>query len=285
MIRHFLLGSDWVYFKVYSGVNTLERILLNEIKPFVNNLFINNIISKWFYVRYKDPEPHLRLRLLLKSTDCLSEILNELNKIFTPLVKNRLVYKFEYACYTREIERYGINNIYHTESMFHIDSTNIVNILYLIRYRPDKNNLLWRLTLHIVDSYYEMLDIDLHNRMVIVESLAKSFRKEFHLDNKDITRVINRKYKDDKLLVESVFDVKFDDELLLILENHAVEIKNILNELCFPSITEKIEYITSIIHMSINRIFKDNNRQYEMMIYEYLSRYYKSILARKKYNK
>ena len=169
--------------------------------------------------------------------------------------------------------------------MFHIDSTNIVNILYLIRYRPDKNNLLWRLTLHIVDSYYEMLDIDLHNRMVIVESLAKSFRKEFHLDNKDITRVINRKYKDDKLLVESVFDVKFDDELLLILENHAVEIKNILNELCFPSITEKIEYITSIIHMSINRIFKDNNRQYEMMIYEYLSRYYKSILARKKYNK
>jgi len=42
--------------------------------------------------------------------------------------------------------------------------------------------------------------------------------------------------------------------------------------------------LTSIIHMSMNRWFRTKNRLYEMVIYEFLSRYYASEIAKKQKN-
>lgn len=43
-----------------------------------------------------------------------------------------------------------------------------------------------------------------------------------------------------------------------------------------------IEYLlTSYIHMMLNRLFKSKNRIYELVLYDFLRRYYASKIARK----
>ena len=42
--------------------------------------------------------------------------------------------------------------------------------------------------------------------------------------------------------------------------------------------------LTSLIHMSLDRWFRTKNKLHEMVIYDFLSRYYKSEIAKDKYN-
>ena len=41
--------------------------------------------------------------------------------------------------------------------------------------------------------------------------------------------------------------------------------------------------IGSHIHMSLNRIFRSENRLHELIIYDFMTRYYKSKIAQNKY--
>lgn len=44
------------------------------------------------------------------------------------------------------------------------------------------------------------------------------------------------------------------------------------------------DYLSSITHMTVNRLFITKNRLCEMVLFDYLYRYYDSCLARLKYN-
>lgn len=66
--RIFIPGSEWLYFKIYTGTKTGDDILKNEVYDFVHDLRRKNIIDQWFFVRYNDPDFHLRLRLHINNT-------------------------------------------------------------------------------------------------------------------------------------------------------------------------------------------------------------------------
>ena len=42
--------------------------------------------------------------------------------------------------------------------------------------------------------------------------------------------------------------------------------------------------LSSYIHMMMNRLFRSKNRMHELLIYDFLSRYYKSEMAKQKKN-
>ena len=60
--RSFIIGSEWVYYKIYTGPKTADSILVDFIKPIVDQLLKDGIIKMWFFIRYADPEFHLRVR-------------------------------------------------------------------------------------------------------------------------------------------------------------------------------------------------------------------------------
>ena len=43
--------------------------------------------------------------------------------------------------------------------------------------------------------------------------------------------------------------------------------------------------LTSMIHMSMNRWFRTKNRLHELVVYDFIFRYYTSEIAKKRYNK
>src|SRR5262249_21929470 len=61
--RTFLPGGEWFYAKLYGGTATADRLLRDEIAPFVGELLEEGVIDRWFFIRYTDPNPHLRLRM------------------------------------------------------------------------------------------------------------------------------------------------------------------------------------------------------------------------------
>jgi len=64
--RTFIPGSEWIYFKIYTGTKTADAILKNELYGFVSEMLKNKVIDKWFFIRYNDPDFHIRLRIHLK---------------------------------------------------------------------------------------------------------------------------------------------------------------------------------------------------------------------------
>lgn len=49
------------------------------------------------------------------------------------------------------------------------------------------------------------------------------------------------------------------------------------------TITSLHSLLKSYIHMMLNRLFCDKNRMHELVIYNFMNRYYKSLIAKRTY--
>ena len=55
-------GSDWLYAKLYGPRNGQDELLAGTIRRFCEIALGSGLAERWFFVRYADPQPHLRLR-------------------------------------------------------------------------------------------------------------------------------------------------------------------------------------------------------------------------------
>jgi thiopeptide-type bacteriocin biosynthesis protein len=60
--RTFAPGSQWLYLKAYTGTASADRILTDTVGPVIDGLLSTGVVDHWFFLRYADPEHHLRLR-------------------------------------------------------------------------------------------------------------------------------------------------------------------------------------------------------------------------------
>ena len=58
-----MTGDKWLYYKLYCGVRISDSLLTDLVLPLVIKLTTESLIEKWFFIRYSDPENHIRLRL------------------------------------------------------------------------------------------------------------------------------------------------------------------------------------------------------------------------------
>ena len=73
--RTFYPGDEWLYFKLYTGIKTADDILIRSVFPVVKKLMREEIITKFFFLRYSDPDFHIRFRVLVKNPKDLGYIL------------------------------------------------------------------------------------------------------------------------------------------------------------------------------------------------------------------
>ncbi len=107
MKRKLVPGSEWLYLKIYTGVKTADLILEEAIQLLVEYFQEHNYISKWFFIRYNDPKPHLRVRFNLNNIDDYSKILEKINETLQEYIKSGEISSILIDTYNREIERYG----------------------------------------------------------------------------------------------------------------------------------------------------------------------------------
>lgn len=89
--RKFLLGSEWLYYKIYGNSREIENILIEKLLPLILSLKNKNVLKKWFFVRYNDTLDHVRLRLQISDLEYLSEVQLKICDLLTPLLANESV--------------------------------------------------------------------------------------------------------------------------------------------------------------------------------------------------
>lgn len=284
MKQKFVPGEEWLYCKIYCSPNTAEIILTNQIKKITSDLLKKEIISEWFFIRYSDPEFHLRIRFLLIEKSNISLILNDLYNKLEYYIEEDIIWKIQIDTYERELKRYGKNNILLSESIFFYDSDLILNFLTENKEENENNRL--KFALLIVDNYLSSFKLTIIQKKDFIENIRNSFANEFSID-KYLSKQLDikfRKYKVDifnyfiNLNVDSNDDLKkikdFNSKTILLFEEILSKKKNNKLDVNFNML------LSSLIHMSMVRLFKSKNRLHELVIYDFLLKYYKSCIAR-----
>ncbi len=110
MKASFPIGSEWLYAKIYAADYAVQDLLSDAIKPFVDSLRGNRNCSKWFFVRFADSEPHVRLRLKSASSDqpaTTHRLFLEFIEFASRLQEQQTIERFSLDEYQPEAARYG----------------------------------------------------------------------------------------------------------------------------------------------------------------------------------
>ena len=283
--RKYLPDSEWVYIKIYAGNKTIEKILIENIPVIINKIKKYSLIEKWFFIRYSDPEFHLRIRFLLKNKQNTGQIIGIINERLMNLVKCDLIWKIQLDTYDRELERYKNELIEEAESIFFTDSECIISI---IKKLENNENYRWMTALKLVDSLLSDFMFDMKEKQKLLEQLSKSFKTEFGF-NEFNAKQFNSKFRDNKKIIESVLNNSITEEdfikLLKPIRKRSRELKPVINQLFYKVEKSKNSEVidsllSSYIHMTMNRLFMTKNRIHELVLYDFLRRYYTSENAK-----
>jgi thiopeptide-type bacteriocin biosynthesis protein len=290
--RIFAPGSEWLYYKIYCNPKMAEDILTEQIYSLVQSYKESELIEKWFFIRYADPDNHIRVRLKLANAKHLSLIQTDLNSLFNPLLESRLIEKVQIDTYYRELERYGFQHINDVETLFYIDSENILELISQLN-NDDVGDLI-RLKYACLNIYILMQNFHLEKeKLSSVVSLCQQNYFNEHGGQKELQFLLNDKYRKyrksiEKLLTIPNLDILEEEDQFIL---NTISKKDKLQAQLINSILEKnieqnkkievVELIQSLIHMHVNRLFKSKQRTYELLVYDFLQRCLKSVEARK----
>lgn len=100
-------GSDWLYL-IFNGPRASEDALLaGPLGALAEHLVEQGDADGWFYVRYSDPEPQLRLRIHGDAATLTGRVLPALSGWGACAIADRARTRFTIETYERELERYG----------------------------------------------------------------------------------------------------------------------------------------------------------------------------------
>ena len=278
MQRDFCLGSEWLYYKIYTGVKTSDYILLKKLQPIISNLQNKKIIQKWFFIRYKDTEEHIRIRFLVKDTKHLAAVIQAFYPLFEELLEQNLVWKIQTDTYKRELERYGEKTITESEFIFWKDSKMILQYLEL-----KSSFLLQELPLlfsfYAIDTFLDLFQLSNNDKLLLLNELQISFNTEFETDREQ-RKVIDKNYRLLEPQIQSILNGAHNNDLNEIFK--IVDYKSSEIQETILTIRNKIEismqsFLSSHIHMMINRQYTSKQRMYELIIYSHLYKYYKTL--------
>jgi thiopeptide-type bacteriocin biosynthesis protein len=290
LARNFMAGSEWLYVKIYCGTNSGERLLKEVIRPLVQELENDRIIDQWFFIRYADPDNHIRIRFHHATNACFwKEVLERLHVKLNEQPAGRMAYKVQVDTYEREIERYGANTMEASEAFFHFDSEAVTGIIDMLE-GEDGEQFRWLLAMRGVDMLLDDFQYTLDAKAGLLKQLQQAFYKEFG-GGKPLSDQLNGKYREHMQQIRSFLDENNDaengiEEAVALFINRSINLRRVVRGLKRSLITEPYlsmdNLVSSYIHMFLNRIFISNQRKHELVIYHFLSKYYDSQKAIRK---
>lgn len=292
--RKFNLGSDWTYVKIYCGSKWAEKILTDYLLPLVNSLTEDGLIKKWFFLRYHDPEGHLRIRFLHPNQpQTMANIIDQINVSLKQLTEERIVHKIQYDTYKQEVERYGARTMAFSESIFYYDSKAVLNFLNMIE-GDEGEYYRWLFAARSIDILFEDFGLDNEQKLAIANRMQQAFHYEFG-GNAGLTLQLNNKYRAISKALTGFLNGNDDTEEVTDAVN-LFKIRSVENRAAYSKLkaeyalrqpgldldAELTEILPSYIHMSLNRIFVTKQRMHELVIYHYLVKHYQGVIARNK---
>ena len=277
--RRFITGSEWLYVKIYCGTSSAERILKTVIKPLTEQLVAAGTVDQWFFLRYSDPEHHIRIRFHhATDKDFWKTVLEKLYTALQPDLDSGAVHKLQTDTYEREIERYGAATMELSEALFYYDSQAVIDCIDLLE-GEEGESYRWLLAARGIDMLLQDVGYDLPAKAALLKRMQQSFFQEFGGD-KALQTQLNDKHREHMRQLSSFLQPQQDaenaiEEVIAIFTLRSMRNTAALQKAALPV----HEQLSSYIHMFLNRMLLSNQRKHELVIYHFMSRYYESQLA------
>ena len=287
--RCFSPGSEWLYLKLYCGTAMADQALLQLVHPGSAELLSSGAIDRWFFIRYADPEPHLRVRLHGDPRRLLGEAIPLVERAAAALLADGRIRRWQIETYEREIERYGgPAGIELAEAIFHVDSE---TALALIEACPGDAGLdaRWRLALAGIDRLLDDFGFSLETKLRIMREFRDGLAAEFRADAGLVSQLAQKFRGERKPLEELLARPDSPDHPLAIglamLDGRSQALAPWLAALAATEDRGALsrpreELAPAFIHMFVNRLLRAAHRAQELVIYDFLTRLYQSQAAR-----
>lgn len=287
--RTFAIGDEWLYYKFYTGAKTADLILVRMIKPLTEDLLIEELIDKWFYIRYSDPQLHIRVRFHVLNQDAIFNIIQRIRDQAAYYIENDLIWKIQTDTYQREVERYGPDTVEYFETLFFYDSQMMVHLLGSIE-GDDGERMRWLFGLRALDSLLNDFLYSMKDKAELMSKLRERTGREF-LMSRVFKMQLENKFRLERSSINAVMDVSNDSKNPILPLLSAIEQKSRMSRAVAKNIIEILNptgtsreqldgQIPNFSHMMLNRLFRTKGQLHEMVLYDFLSRYYRSEIAR-----
>lgn len=115
-----LPGSEWVYIKLYGHPDRHNALLTGHLPELLSTW---NSPPEWWFLRYHDPDPHLRLRIRLHDAEQAARAAVEISAWVRRLREHGIVARAQFDTYYPETGRFGTGAaMTAAESVFAADS-------------------------------------------------------------------------------------------------------------------------------------------------------------------
>lgn len=275
LIRKFSPGSDWLYIKIYSGVKTSDFIL-QKITGSIRKQLKENLTIKWFFIRYVDPKHHLRLRLQLADVSKFEIVLQQLNISLQEFINSGEIANIVIDSYTREIQRYGETTVEYAEDLFFKSSDLVVSFL---EFNDEKKIMV---SMFYFENILASIKLSELEKLKWISNFDKLFKEEFNGD-KHLNSQLDKKFRIFKpKYIEFANSTEFTEIRNLILSKISVNVHDLesLFEYKGQEFSDVLpDFFQSFFHMHLNRMFCSNQRLYELVVYDFLKRHFKTSVC------
>ncbi|MDT0459734.1 lantibiotic dehydratase [Streptomyces sp. DSM 41527] len=188
-------GEEWWYLRVY-GEREKQNAILSRLAAFGQEF-----MDSWFFIRYADPDDHLRIRVRSDQVP-----FDRVREVIGGCVRDRLAHRFSVDTYVRELERYGgadampaAERLFCTESRILSASPHLCvapDALRAVHRLDGKESLdgplgrLLRDTAYLMDQYLSALELTDREIQDLLEIVSDGYRSEFSSASPDLRRAI-----------------------------------------------------------------------------------------------
>ncbi len=276
----FHAGSEWLFVKVYSGIVFQDALLLRAIAPEARSQQVAGVVDGWFFVRYRDPDWHLRVRLHGSGAGLLDSALPKLCRRLVASPWTEVVRRIDVSSYQREISRYGgPAAILAAERLFCADSTSVMEVLRLL----DLNGKLdgskrWEAALAGLDMLFCDIGLTLEERRLIVKRAYRSLLDEFDWRG-DLGTLVGLKCRQLYRQAHAAITAgrgggHADADLLACVNALRLRLGDFERLADVLDVSDRARVAASLGHMFVNRMIARGPRAHELVLYALLNRLY-----------
>ncbi|MDG0949136.1 lantibiotic dehydratase [Bacillus paranthracis] len=257
--------KEWLFLKLY-GPEDRQNELIGYLHHFILNQLEPMDCEKFFYMRYNDPKPHIRLRFKSDNPNKLMSIYLKLNSYLLELQKMNIVSEVSINTYFPEVNRYGGPPlIRYAEDLFYRDSLVVMNLLEFMKNQDYSKEQMGVISLI---HYLKAFGLTFESQLKFLELNLKNddiYKKQFKAEKFDFINELDS-YND-----WDEFNKKGEaKQITKFLNARNESVSNYLDKItCSDNLTNDLgNIIGSVIHLHFNRLFKID-RDFEDKIYSY----------------
>lgn len=249
-------GNEWLYFEIYCHPKRANDLILNYLRPYIKGAGVH--IYKWFFIRYDEPKPHIRLRMRLKDPSTNYQCISRLKSVLEPYCSKGFISDIQIKTYFRETARYGIHHIELVEQLFYFDSIYILNALA----KTKSTDELILCTLSFIQQLLLIFFDDPSQQTAFVKMMANAFTKELEINSEKFKK-LNQRFQN----LKSNYSFNFPTPGSIISSSYKKGLLQLANKVTHK---ERSKLLSELLHMHINRLFDSQQRVFEGTIYHYL---------------